>query len=159
MRAMRGISEARHWGREPELRARSAVALFLLMELPAPGISDSLPASVIVGSDMPGRAAREFFGDAALADGANRRGVFVADRYGELLRAVDTPQPRVPPSRRLRSGSTMPPSPVMAVASPSGAPADRPGWRARSKKRGTNRPPFALPREFRFQRGETSHPG
>jgi peroxiredoxin len=72
-------------GGAAELRARSAVALFLLMELPAPGISDSLPADVIVGSDMPGHAAREFFGDAALADGANRRGVFVADRYGELL--------------------------------------------------------------------------
>jgi len=72
-------------GGAAELRARSAVALFLLMELPAPRISDSLPAEVMVGSDMPGRAARRFFGDAALADGTNCRGVFVADRYGELL--------------------------------------------------------------------------
>jgi peroxiredoxin len=67
------------------LRASEAVVLAAFLEPPAPGFSDLHPAEIIAGSDVPGRAARAFLGDDALSSrGLERRGVFVADRYGEL---------------------------------------------------------------------------
>lgn len=66
-------------------RAKEAVALLAYLEPPAAGMADSLPAGVFSGADMPGRAAHAFLGEEALsAQGLDRRGVFVADRYGEL---------------------------------------------------------------------------
>ncbi|MGA8145694.1 MAG: hypothetical protein WB987_17550 [Candidatus Acidiferrales bacterium] len=68
-----------------ELREKEAVALVVFLEQPARQITDSLPAEVIVGSDMSGRTARGFLGeDAFSASGFVRGGVFVTDRYGEL---------------------------------------------------------------------------
>jgi peroxiredoxin len=71
--------------RAAELREKEAVALVVFLEQPSRQITDSLPAEIIVGSDMPGRASREFLGDDAFsARGFVRGGVFVTDRYGEL---------------------------------------------------------------------------
>ena len=71
--------------RVAELREREAVALVVFLEQASPQITDGLPAEIIVGSDMPGRAARAFLGeDAFSARGLVSGGVFVTDRYGEL---------------------------------------------------------------------------
>jgi hypothetical protein len=71
--------------RAAELGEKEAVALVVFLEQPSRQITDFLPAEIIVGSDMPGRAAREFLGDDAFsARGFVRGGVFVTDRYGEL---------------------------------------------------------------------------
>jgi hypothetical protein len=68
------------------LRASEAVVLAVFLDPPAPGFSDSHPAEIIAGSDMSGRGVRAFLGDDALSSrGLGRRGVFVADRYGELF--------------------------------------------------------------------------
>jgi hypothetical protein len=67
------------------IREREAVALVLFLEQPSPQVTDSLPAGIIVGSDVPGSGARAFLGDDAFsARGFVRGGVFVTDRYGEL---------------------------------------------------------------------------
>lgn len=66
-------------------RAKEAAALLAYLEPPPAGMSDSLPAGIFSGADMSGRAARAFLGEEALStQGLDRRGVFVADRYGEL---------------------------------------------------------------------------
>jgi peroxiredoxin len=71
--------------RAAELREKEAVALIVFPQQPSNRVTDSLPAEIIVGSDTPGRAAREFLGDDAFsARGFVRGGVFVTDRYGEL---------------------------------------------------------------------------
>jgi peroxiredoxin len=71
--------------RAAELREREAVALVVFLEQPPRQVTDCLPAEIIVGSDMPGRAVRAFLGeDAFSARGLVRGGVFVTDRYGEL---------------------------------------------------------------------------
>ncbi len=71
--------------RAGELREKESVALLVFPQQPSRQITDSLPAEIIIGSDMPGRAAREFLGDDAFsASGFVRGGVFVTDRYGEL---------------------------------------------------------------------------
>jgi hypothetical protein len=63
-----------------------AVALVVFLEQPARRLTDSLPAGIIVGSDMPGNSARAFLGQDAFASrGFVRGGVFVTDRYGELF--------------------------------------------------------------------------
>jgi hypothetical protein len=68
------------------LRERDAVALVVFLEQPARGLTDSLPAGIIVGSDMPGNSARAFLGNDAFASrGFVRGGVFITDRYGELF--------------------------------------------------------------------------
>lgn len=68
-----------------ELRAEESVALAVFLEVPSRAIADGLPAEIIAGSDMPGRAARAFLGEDAISlQGLGRRGVFVTDRYGEL---------------------------------------------------------------------------
>ena len=77
---LRGIA-----ARAAELREREAVALVVFLEQPSQRVTDGLPAEIVVGSDMPGRAARAFLGeDAFSARGFVRGGVFVTDRYGEL---------------------------------------------------------------------------
>jgi peroxiredoxin len=77
---LRGIA-----ARAAELREREAVALAVFLEQPSQRITDGLPAQIIVGSDMPGRASQAFLGeDAFSARGLVRASVFVTDRYGEL---------------------------------------------------------------------------
>lgn len=67
------------------IREREAVALVVFLEQPSQQVTDALPAGIIVGSDVPGSAARAFLGeDAFSARGFVRGGVFVTDRYGEL---------------------------------------------------------------------------
>jgi len=67
------------------LREKDAVVLLVFLEQPARHLTESLPAGIIVGSDMPGRLARAFLGEDAFASrGFVRGGVFVTDRYGEL---------------------------------------------------------------------------
>jgi peroxiredoxin len=68
------------------LHEKDAVALLVFLEQPARLLTDSLPAEIIVGSDMPGRSARAFLGEDTFASsGFVRGGVFVTDRYGELF--------------------------------------------------------------------------
>jgi hypothetical protein len=68
------------------LRGKDAVALLIFLEQPARYLTDSLPAGIIVGSDISGRSARAFLGEDAFASGGFvRGGVFVTDRYGELF--------------------------------------------------------------------------
>jgi peroxiredoxin len=72
--------------RASDLREKEAVALVVFLEPPSRRISDALPEEVHAGSDMPGRAARAYLGEDAFSSrGLIRRGVFVADRYGELF--------------------------------------------------------------------------
>jgi hypothetical protein len=68
------------------LNEKESVALIVFLEQPAHRLTDSLPAGIIVGSDMPGTSARLFLGaDAFASHGFVRGGVFVTDRYGELF--------------------------------------------------------------------------
>jgi peroxiredoxin len=68
------------------LNEKDAVALVVFLEQPARRLTDSLPAGIVVGSDMPGNSARAFLGEDAFASrGFVRGGVFVTDRYGELF--------------------------------------------------------------------------
>lgn len=73
-------------GRAGEMRAKDLIALIALLEAPAARIAEALPAEIIVGAEVSGRAARSFLGPEALSSsGLENRGVFVADRYGELF--------------------------------------------------------------------------
>src|SRR5271170_6500577 len=68
-----------------DLRTNESVALVAYLQAPLRAVADGLPPEIIVGSDVPGRAARAFLGEDALSSsGLGRRGVFVTDRYGEL---------------------------------------------------------------------------
>lgn len=72
--------------RAEEVRAKDAIAMFSLLEPPPARIAEALPVEILAGSEVSGRAARAFLGDEALsASGLEQRGVFVADRYGELF--------------------------------------------------------------------------
>ena len=68
------------------LRAREAVVLVALLEAPSARLAEALPAEILVGCEMSGRAARAFLGEDALSSrGLEQRGIFVTDRYGELF--------------------------------------------------------------------------
>lgn len=70
----------------PKLRERNAVALVAFLEAPPPVLAEGLPAEIFAGADYSGRSARAFLGrDALSSSGLHRRGVFAADRYGELF--------------------------------------------------------------------------
>lgn len=72
-------------GRAADLREREAVALVIYLAPPPSALADFLPKEIIAGCDVPGNGARAFLSDDAFsARGLVRRGVFVADRYGEL---------------------------------------------------------------------------
>jgi len=81
------------------LRRRDAVALVAFLAAPTERITGLLPAEIIAGTEMSGRAARAFLGsDALSSSGLGMRGVFVTDRYGELAeqwesRGHDFPAP------------------------------------------------------------------
>jgi len=69
-----------------DLRERETVALAVFLAPPPAALTDSLPKEIIAGCDMSGYGARAYFGgDAFSARGLVRRGVFIADRYGELF--------------------------------------------------------------------------
>jgi peroxiredoxin len=79
--------------RAADLRASEAVVLAVFLEPPAREFSDFSPLEIIAGSDMPARAVRAYLGDDALSSrGLERRGVFVADRYGELFARWTLPE-------------------------------------------------------------------
>jgi hypothetical protein len=72
--------------RAAELREKETVALAIFLAPPPATLTDSLPKEIIAGCDMSGHGARAYLGDDAFsAPGLVRRGVFVADRYGELF--------------------------------------------------------------------------
>jgi hypothetical protein len=72
--------------RAADLREKETVALAVFLALPPAALTDSLPKEIIAGCDMSGYGARGYLGDDAFsARGLVRRGVFVADRYGELF--------------------------------------------------------------------------
>ncbi len=84
------------------LHEKEAVALIVFLEQPARRLTDSLPAEVIAGSDMPGRNSRAYLGDDALtARGFATSGVFVADRYGELAAQWPIERHKFPPMAQI----------------------------------------------------------
>jgi len=72
--------------RAADLPEKETIALAVyLAPLPA-ALTDSLPKEIIAGCDMSGYGARAYLGDDAFsARGLVRRGIFIADRYGELF--------------------------------------------------------------------------
>lgn len=86
------------------LRERESIALIVLIEPPPRRLTASLPAEVIVGSDIPGRAARAFLGDDGFAaPGFLRGAIFVTDRYGELNAQWPTERHNFPPLSEILS--------------------------------------------------------
>jgi hypothetical protein len=72
--------------RAADLREKEAVALAAFLAPPGAAMVEALPKEIIAGCDMPGHGARAYLGpDAFAARGLVRCGVFVADRYGELV--------------------------------------------------------------------------
>jgi hypothetical protein len=69
-----------------DLREKETVALAVFLTPPPAVLTDSLPREIVAGCDMSGYGARAYLGDDAFSwRGLVRRGVFVADRYGELF--------------------------------------------------------------------------
>lgn len=66
-----------------------ATALIVLPQTPSARLSDELPANVVLAADVSGRAQRTYLGQEASEARPHLRtgsvGVFVADRYGELV--------------------------------------------------------------------------
>jgi peroxiredoxin len=72
--------------RAADLRERETVALAVFLAPPPAALTDSLLKEIIAGCDMSGYGARAYLGDNAFsARGLVCRGVFIADRYGELF--------------------------------------------------------------------------
>jgi peroxiredoxin len=72
--------------RAADLREKGTVALAIFLAPPPASLTDFLSKEIITGCDMSGHGARAYLGeDAFSARGLVRRGVFVADRYGELF--------------------------------------------------------------------------
>ncbi|MGH9683131.1 MAG: peroxiredoxin family protein [Candidatus Acidiferrales bacterium] len=72
--------------RAQELRQKEALALVVFLQSQPASETDVLPQGIVVGVDFSGRSARAFLGDDALSSyGLARRGVFIADRYGEIF--------------------------------------------------------------------------
>ena len=71
--------------RSSDLKEREAVTLAVFLELTPIALTHDIPPDIILGSDVSGRSIRRFLGDGAIAPRSQGgRGVFVADRYGEL---------------------------------------------------------------------------
>jgi hypothetical protein len=67
-------------------KENGAVVLVALLGSPSRAATDFLPDNVIVGLDPSGRAANAYLGRDTLAPAGDARlGVFVTDRYGELI--------------------------------------------------------------------------
>jgi hypothetical protein len=72
--------------RASDLREKQTVALAVFLAPPPSALTDPLPKGIIAGCDMSGYGARAYLReDAFSARGLVDRGVFVADRYGELF--------------------------------------------------------------------------
>jgi hypothetical protein len=72
--------------RAADLREKETVALAVFLTPPPAVLTDPLPKEIVAGCDMSGYGARAYLGDDAFsARGLVRRGVYVADRYGELF--------------------------------------------------------------------------
>ena len=69
-----------------QLTEREAVALVIFSEVPPAALTGNLPREVVAAAEMGGHAQRDYLGkDAFGPAGQQRVGVFVADRYGELV--------------------------------------------------------------------------
>jgi hypothetical protein len=72
--------------RAAELAEREAVALVIFSEVPPAALTGSLPAHIVIATDMSGQAQHAFLGEEVFGPaGQQLVGVFVADRYGELF--------------------------------------------------------------------------
>jgi len=70
--------------RAPQLSEREAVALVVFPQPPARA-AENLTPQIVAAADMSGRSQRAYLGSEAFGPaGQQRRGVFIADRYGEL---------------------------------------------------------------------------
>lgn len=66
-------------------KEKEAVGLVVFQKVPLTGLPAALPPEIIAGTDDTGNSIARFLGESALgAEGLERQGVFVADRYGEL---------------------------------------------------------------------------
>jgi hypothetical protein len=84
-------------GRAADLREKETVALVVFLVPPPTVLADSLPKEIIAGCDISGYSARAYLGDDAFsANGLVCRGVFVADRYGELFAQWSLPDHEFP---------------------------------------------------------------
>jgi len=76
-------------GAAAQLAELEATALVVLPEPPPPRLTDGLPLQVILAADVSGRSQRAFLGkdamDTSRRPGVTSVGVFVTDRFGELL--------------------------------------------------------------------------
>lgn len=83
--------------RANDLAAHNAVVLITLLEQPRIGFAESLPPNMIVGVDISGRSTRAFLGEDAVSSASRTaRGVFITDRYGELVALWGAPQHEFP---------------------------------------------------------------
>jgi hypothetical protein len=83
--------------RAAELRKKEAVALVAFLSPPPERLTHSLVEEIIAGADISGRGARAYLGEDAFASrGLARTGVFVADRYGELIAQWVSPGHKFP---------------------------------------------------------------
>jgi len=72
--------------RAGDLREKEAVVLVAFLSPPPERLAHSLPEGIIAGADVSGRGARAYLGEDAFASrGLARKGIFVADRYGEIF--------------------------------------------------------------------------
>ncbi len=66
-------------------KEKEAVGLIVFQKVPRTGLPSELPPEIIAGTDATGNSLARYLGEEALdADGLERQGIFVADRYGEL---------------------------------------------------------------------------
>jgi|SRR5215469_4649929 len=71
--------------RSDDLGEKEAVVLAAFLEPVRFGLADGMPPEIILGADVSGRSIQRFLGDGAIASRSRGgRGVFVADRWGEL---------------------------------------------------------------------------
>jgi len=90
--AMLRADSPKSWGFVKELVAhaadwkeKEAVGLVVFQKVPLTGLPTALSPEIIAGTDETGNSIARYLGAQALgADGLQRQGVFVADRYGEL---------------------------------------------------------------------------
>ncbi|HKF52283.1 MAG TPA: hypothetical protein VKB26_08215, partial [Candidatus Acidoferrales bacterium] len=73
------IAHAADW------KEKDAVGLVVFQKVPLTGLPTALPPEIVAGTDETGNSIARYLGEKAVgADGLERQGVFVADRYGEL---------------------------------------------------------------------------
>jgi hypothetical protein len=66
-------------------KEKETIGLVVFQKVPLTGLPTTLPPEVIAGTDETGNSIARYLGEQARgANGTERQGVFVADRYGEL---------------------------------------------------------------------------